>query len=161
MPTTLKWKWPTKMYGSIHTRSRDLGINRCKTQEKDGGGEEARVESNVHDKEVKQSTTTKVDACNKEVKQSTTTKDDACDKDAKQKHDNGQFRGLGGFEGYSREVISTSNKEDTSTGIVVNSNARVYHKSGQSPKHAMWSLKVIGMSIRLKEGLLGVLDVGI
>ena len=146
MPTTLKWKWPTKMYGSIHTRSRDLGINRCKTQEKDGGDEEAMVEA---------------DACNKEVKQSTTTKDDACDKDAKQKHDNGQFRGLGGFEGYSREVISTSNKEDTSTGIVVNSNARVYHKSGQSPKHAMWSLKVIGMSIRLKEGLLGVLDVGI
>ena len=60
-----------------------------------------------------------------------------------------------------KDVIVTSNKEDTSTGIVVNSNARVYHKSGQSPKHAMWSLKVIGMSIRLKEGLLGVLDVGI
>ena len=145
MPTTLKWKWPTKMYGSIHTRSRDLGINRCKTQEKDGGGEEARVESNVHDKEVKQSTTTKVDACNKEVKQSTMTDNE----------------GHVDLKGVPWEEILTSNTENTSMGIVVNSNVRVYHESGQNQKHAVWSLKHLDVSMHLKNGIQRVVNTDI
>ena len=36
-----------KTYGSLHTCSRDLGINRCKTQETEGGGGEAKIEANV------------------------------------------------------------------------------------------------------------------
>ena len=36
-----------KTYGSLHTCSRDLGINRCKTQEKEGGYGEAKIEVNV------------------------------------------------------------------------------------------------------------------
>ena len=52
---------PTNTYESLHTRSGDLGINRCKTQEKDSDGEEVRV---------------KVDACNKGFEQSMTRNDD-------------------------------------------------------------------------------------
>ena len=36
---------------------------------------------------------------------------------------------------YPNDVITTCSKDDTS--IVVNSNRRVYHESGQSGKHAM------------------------
>ena len=57
----------TNTYGSLHTHSRDLGINRCKTQEKDGGGEEARVEAGACDKEVKQSRMIEVDVCYKVI----------------------------------------------------------------------------------------------
>ena len=53
--TTLRWKWlrvarqrwTKKTCGSLHTCSRDLGINRCKTQETEGGGGEAKIEANV------------------------------------------------------------------------------------------------------------------
>ena len=53
--TTLRWKWlrvarqrrTKKTYGSLHTYSRDLGINRCKTQETEGGGGEAKIEANA------------------------------------------------------------------------------------------------------------------
>ena len=60
MRTTIRWKWLrvarqrqweiTKSYKSLHTRLRDLGINRCKTQEKDGGSKEARVETSACNK---------------------------------------------------------------------------------------------------------------
>ena len=54
--TTLRWKWlrvarqrrTKKTYGSLHTCSRDLGINRCKTQETEGGGGEAKIEANAN-----------------------------------------------------------------------------------------------------------------
>ena len=54
--TTLRWKWlrvawqrrTKKTYGSLHTCSRDLGINRCKTQETEGGDGEAKIEANVN-----------------------------------------------------------------------------------------------------------------
>ena len=54
--TTLRRKWirvawqrrTKKTYGSLHTYSRDLGINRCKTQETEGGGGEAKIEANVN-----------------------------------------------------------------------------------------------------------------
>ena len=62
---TLRWKWLSaarkrrtmEMYGSLHTRSRDLGINRCKTQEKDSDGEEARVKADMCNKEFEQNMT--------------------------------------------------------------------------------------------------------
>ena len=43
-----------EMYGSLHTRSRDLGINQCKTQEKDSDGEEVRVKANACNEEFVQ-----------------------------------------------------------------------------------------------------------
>ena len=54
--TTLRWKWlrvarqrrTKKTYGSLNTCSRDLSINRCKTQETEGGGGEATIEANVN-----------------------------------------------------------------------------------------------------------------
>ena len=54
--TTLWWKWlriarqrrTKKTYGSLHTYSRDLGINRCKTQETKGGGGETKIEANAN-----------------------------------------------------------------------------------------------------------------
>ena len=63
--TTLRWKWLSvarkrwtmEMYGSLHTRSRELGINRCKTQEKDSDGEEPRVKADVCNKEFEQNMT--------------------------------------------------------------------------------------------------------
>ena len=45
------------MYGSLHTHSGDLGINRCKTQEKDSDGEEPRVKADVCNKEFEQNMT--------------------------------------------------------------------------------------------------------
>ena len=45
------------MYGFPHTYSRDLGINRCKTQEKDSDGEEPRVKADVYNKEFEQNMT--------------------------------------------------------------------------------------------------------
>ena len=45
------------MYGFPHTYSRDLGINRCKTQEKDSDGEEPRVKADVCNKEFEQNMT--------------------------------------------------------------------------------------------------------
>ena len=52
------WKWlrvarqrrTLKTYESLHTCSRDLGINRCKTQETEGGGGEAKIEANANNK---------------------------------------------------------------------------------------------------------------
>ena len=92
----------------------------------EGGGEKVKVEADVYDKEVEQSTT---------------------------KDDEGHV-GRVDFKGVPREEISTSNKkEDTSArvvGNVVNSSVRVYHKRGQSQKHAIWSLKDLDASMILK-----------
>ena len=54
--TTLRWKWlrvarqrrTKKTYGSLHTCSRDLGINRCKTQETESGGGDAKIQANAN-----------------------------------------------------------------------------------------------------------------
>ena len=132
----------TNTYGSLHTRCGDLGINRCKTQEKDSDDEEVRVEVDVWMKEVKQSIEPKADACNKESEQSMTRDDDgqASDEDPK-------------------DVIKTYSK-DTSV-MIVNSNMRLYHKTGQSEKHRAWSgkdlevgmhLKVVNVIIQIKVG---------
>ena len=56
-------------------------------------------------------------------------------------------------------MITTSNKDDTS--IVVNSNTRVYHESGQSGMHIMWSLRNLAVSMHLKNGLLRVVNISI
>ena len=45
------------MYASLHNCSRDFNVNQCITQEMEGGGEEARVEADVFDKEAEQSMT--------------------------------------------------------------------------------------------------------
>ena len=160
--TTIRWKWQrvarqrqcqtTKF---LHTRLRDLGINRCKTQEKDDGGEEARVKANVCNKEVKQSKMMKVHACDKEVKQSTKTKANVCDKETKQTSKSKDMGQVGQAD--MKDVITKSNKDNTSVEVIVNSKTRVYHKSGQSGKHAMWSLKDLEESMPLKNELLRVL----
>ena len=62
---TLGWKWlsaarkrqMTEMYGSLHTLSGDLGINRGKTQEKESVGEEVRVKANACNEEFAQNMT--------------------------------------------------------------------------------------------------------
>ena len=47
-----------EMYQSLHTRSRDLGINQCKTLEKDSSdGEEVRVKANACNEEFAQNMT--------------------------------------------------------------------------------------------------------
>ena len=46
-----------KTYGSLHTRSRDLGINQCKTQEKESDREEVRVKANACNEEFAQNMT--------------------------------------------------------------------------------------------------------
>ena len=53
--TTLRWKWlrvarqiwTKKIYEFLHAYSRDLGINRCKTQETERGSREAKIETNT------------------------------------------------------------------------------------------------------------------
>ena len=124
-------EWPTNTYGSLHTRSGDLGINRCKTQEKDNDDEDARVEVDVWEEEVKQSIETKVDAYNKESEQSMTRDDDgqASHQDPK-------------------KVIKRSCK-DTSVKIF-NSNMRLYHETRQIEKYRAWSRKNLKVDMQLK-----------
>ena len=56
-----------------------------------------------------------------------------------------------------KDVITTSNKEDTKVKIV-NSNTRLYHESGQSEKHRAWSRKDLEVGMHLKV-LHGVVDI--
>ena len=56
-----------------------------------------------------------------------------------------------------KDVITTSNKEDTKVKIV-NSNTRLYHESGQSEKHEICSFKDLEMGMHLKV-LHGVVNV--
>ena len=56
-----------------------------------------------------------------------------------------------------KDVIVTSNKEDTSVKIV-NSNTRMYHEGGQSEKHEIWSHKDLEVKMYLKV-LHGVVNV--
>ena len=103
--------WPTNIYGSLNTCSGDLGINQRKTEEKDSDDEEARVEVDMWEEDVKQSIATKADACNKESEQSMTRDDDD-----QVNHED------------PKDVIKTSNKD---TGVKIsNSNMRLYHESG-------------------------------
>ena len=133
-------EWPTNTYGSLHTRSGDLGINRCKTQDKDNDDEEARVEADVWEEEVKQSIETKVDAYNKESEQSMTRDDDG-----QASHQD------------SKNVIKTSSK-DASVKIF-NSNMRLYHETGQSEKYRAWSRKdlKVGMHLKVLHGVVNVI----
>ena len=142
--TTIRWKWQRvarqrqcQITKFLHTRLKDLGINRCKTQKKDDGGEEARVKANVSNKEVNQSKMTNVHVCEKETKQSSKSKDV------------GQ---VGQMD--LEDVIIKSDKDDTSMEDV----RRVYHETRKSEKHEMWSLKDLKESMKLNNELLRVLN---
>ena len=69
------------------------------------------------------------------------------------------------MEGVPWDVITTSNtKEDTIMNIeqmMVNSNARAYHERGGSEKRAMWSSKGLNVSMYLKKGLQGVVNIDV
>ena len=99
------------------------------------------TKEDVCDKEPKQSTKMKVDPCNKEPRRSTT------------REDKGQLSQMD-----PKDVITKSSKDDTSMEVMVNSNTRVYHESGQSGKHAMWSLKDLEESMPLNNEPLRVLN---
>ena len=139
------------MYGSLHTRSRDLGINRCKTQEKDSNGEEPRVKDDVCNKEAEQISereddghvghvdpkdviTTSIEENNgceaHEIKEIATKNDiesemamdqETRDGDGKVSHED------------PKDVIKTSIKDTTVKTI--NNNMRLNHESGQRKKH--------------------------
>ena len=49
-----------------------------------------------------------------------------------------------------KDVITKSNKDDTSMEVMVNSNTRVYHERRKSEKHEMCSLKDLEVSMQLK-----------
>ena len=178
MPTTLKWKClrlaqqrqTTKMYGSLHTRSRDLGINRCETQEKDGGGEEARVEAGACDREI-----AKEMAMNNTTKTNTNQDEDsfthvpetwavASESQCETQETEGGDELIDKVNVYNKEVdlndvITTSNKEETNVEVVINSNTRVCHESGQSAKHEIWSNKdlEVGMHLKVLHGVVNVI----
>ena len=88
---------------------------------------------------------TKNGACDKELKQSTRTKVDACNKEPRRsmiREDEGQV-----VQMYPKDVITKSNKDDTSMEVMVNSNTRVYHERRKSEKHEMCSLKDLEVSM--------------
>ena len=122
------------------------------TEETEGGYEELKDEAGVYDEETKRSTMMKEDACDKELKQSTSKKAYACNKEPKRstREDEGQVD--------PKDVITKSNKDDTSVEVTYNSNKRVYHESGKSGKHEMWSLKDLEASMHLTNGPLRVLN---
>ena len=107
------------LVGGERTITKETYLNQIKTQEKGGGGEEAKVKANAYDKEVKQSTMV---------------------------HDDGQTNKVnskGVLSSWYLITISNS-KEDTITKIkqsMVNSHMRAYHEKGRSGKNAMWSSK--------------------
>mgnify|MGYP000353112311 CR=1 FL=1 len=121
------------------------------TEEMEGGYEEAKDEANVCDEETKRSTMTKAYVHNKEAEESMT-----MDNDGQASQEN--------LKGVRRKVIMSSNmREDTSMkikGMMVNSNARVYHNKWMKERHAIWSLRDPDMSIRLK-GLRWVVSIDI
>ena len=122
--------------------------NQRETQETKGGSKEAKDEARVYNEETKRSTMTKNGACDKELKQSTRTKVDACNKEPRRsmiREDEGQ---VGQMD--PKDVITKSNKDDTSMEVMVNSNTRVYHERRKSEKHEMCSLKDLEVSMQLK-----------
>ena len=111
-------------------------------EEMEGGCEEAKDEASVCKEDTKQSATMKADVHNIEVKESGTMDNDV---QASQE----DLKGVPG-----KVIMSSNMKEDTSMkikGMMVNSNARVYHNEWMKERHAIWSLRDPEMSMRLKE----------
>ena len=102
--------------------------NQIKTQEKEGGEEEANVKVNEYDEEVKQSTMLHEDGQTNEVNSKV-------------------------IPWY---LMTISNlKEETIINIkqsIVNSHMRVYHEKGRRGKNAMWSSKGLNVSMHLRRG---------
>ena len=111
--------------------------NNIMTQEKEGGGKEAKVKDNAYDEEVKQSTMV---------------------------HNEGQANRMNS-KGVPRDMITSSNsKWDTSVKIkqtMVNCHTRAYHEKGGCGKHEMWSSLVLNVNMYLEHGLQGVVKVDV
>ena len=109
--------------------------NNIMTQEKEGGGKEAKVKDNAYDEEVKQSTMV---------------------------HNEGQANRMNS-KGVPRDMITSSNsKWDTSVKIkqmMVNCHARAYHEKGRCGKHEMWSSQGLNVSMYVEHGLQGVVKI--
>ena len=123
--------------GGERAITEEIYPNQIKTQEMEGGNEEVKVNVDIYDEEVKQSTMV---------------------------HDNGQASQVKSKDILRDMITCSDSKGDSSVKIkqtMVNCHTRAYHEKGGCGKHEMWSSQILKVSVDLKHGLQGVVKVNV